>query len=444
MDKIKFSTMKKLYFVFVFLFALAITQSKAQCSANFSSSSVGDTVTFTDMSTAGFGSVVSWTWNFGDGNFSTTQNPVHIYNACGVYDVSLTIFTSAFCSNTFNSSITVNGSIAASYTYTVDTTTGGVNFQPQPLGFNLNYAWDFGDGTVDSTLSPNHTYPSGTYYVCLTVYDDSSICSDTYCDSVIVYVAPPSCTTTFSFTDNGNGNVTFSASPFNLGTTYMWDFGDGNTGGGGFTFNGYTSAGTYYVCLTAIDSSTMCTSSFCDTVILTPDPTACNVDFTYFDNNGQVNFVANSFSTSNSYSWDFGDGNTGSGAGASNTYAASGTYYVCLTTTDAFDGCTATYCDSVVVVITGIEENENDFQMNLFPNPANGQTSISYTLKTDEVVMLTATDVLGKTIILIENVHQVSGTHSIVWNTENYASGIYLLKLNIDNKCMTQKLVIAK
>ncbi|MFT7542809.1 MAG: PKD repeat protein, partial [Gammaproteobacteria bacterium] len=48
----------------------------------------GEPVTFTDLST---GFVVSWTWDFGDGEASTLQSPVHAYVHPGTYDVSLTV-----------------------------------------------------------------------------------------------------------------------------------------------------------------------------------------------------------------------------------------------------------------------------------------------------------------------------------------------------------------
>lgn len=46
------------------------------------------TVTFTDQST---GTVTSRSWAFGDGGTSTVANPTHLYNAVGVYTVSLTV-----------------------------------------------------------------------------------------------------------------------------------------------------------------------------------------------------------------------------------------------------------------------------------------------------------------------------------------------------------------
>jgi len=47
------------------------------------------TVIFTNSS---LGSPTSWLWNFGDGNTSTDQNPVHIYSTWGLFTVSLTAY----------------------------------------------------------------------------------------------------------------------------------------------------------------------------------------------------------------------------------------------------------------------------------------------------------------------------------------------------------------
>ncbi len=53
------------------------------------------TVQFTDASNGGLFAVDSWTWTFGDGSPENhDQNPEHVYDTPGVYDVTLTITTS--------------------------------------------------------------------------------------------------------------------------------------------------------------------------------------------------------------------------------------------------------------------------------------------------------------------------------------------------------------
>lgn len=58
---------------------------------DFSYTTGGNTVTFTDLSTVGSGSIFSWNWDFGDSNTSSSQNPVHTYAGPGVYVVCLIV-----------------------------------------------------------------------------------------------------------------------------------------------------------------------------------------------------------------------------------------------------------------------------------------------------------------------------------------------------------------
>jgi hypothetical protein len=72
--------------------------------ADFSYSQTSDdpcSFSFTDESVAGScGSIVSWEWDFGDGNTSTSQNPTHAYSGSypsGPWDVTLTVTDSEGC-----------------------------------------------------------------------------------------------------------------------------------------------------------------------------------------------------------------------------------------------------------------------------------------------------------------------------------------------------------
>lgn len=61
---------------------------KANFTADVTSGEAPLTVHFTDLST---GNVTVWYWDFGDGAFSTEQNPVHTYNTSGNFSVNLTV-----------------------------------------------------------------------------------------------------------------------------------------------------------------------------------------------------------------------------------------------------------------------------------------------------------------------------------------------------------------
>jgi PKD repeat protein len=59
--------------------------------AGFTYTVLNLTATFTDTSTDSDGTIVSWSWDFGDGMTSTVQNPSHTYAAPGTYSVGLTV-----------------------------------------------------------------------------------------------------------------------------------------------------------------------------------------------------------------------------------------------------------------------------------------------------------------------------------------------------------------
>jgi PKD repeat protein len=63
---------------------------------------------FTDQSTDSDGTISAWSWDFGDGAMSATQNPGHAYAAAGTYVVSLTVTDDDGAQDTSNQSVTVS------------------------------------------------------------------------------------------------------------------------------------------------------------------------------------------------------------------------------------------------------------------------------------------------------------------------------------------------
>ena len=74
-------------------------------------------VTFTDASN-GTGYVpASWAWDFGDGNTSALQNPLHNYAAVGSYSVTLTVptWSPAYASQTITYANLINATGPSSF-----------------------------------------------------------------------------------------------------------------------------------------------------------------------------------------------------------------------------------------------------------------------------------------------------------------------------------------
>lgn len=76
--------------------------------ADFTYSTSDLTVDFTDTSTDSDGTIVSWSWNFGDGATSTAQNPSHAYSSDDTYTVSLTVTDSEGATGMASKAVTVS------------------------------------------------------------------------------------------------------------------------------------------------------------------------------------------------------------------------------------------------------------------------------------------------------------------------------------------------
>jgi len=299
---------------------------------------------------------VSWLWNFDDGSVSTEQNPVHAFPAGPVMDpyfVCLTITSGdSVCTSTFCLPVLPQnqGCQAKFEALPAPNTPLTMNFTDQSIGINIwLWTWDFGDGTIDTILSPgnpniSHTYQApGFYNVCLTVQGDSGLCSSTYCETVAVYDSAMGCQAQFThFPDSSGSGHHIHFIDLSLGnpTSWSWDFGDGTaTSNLQNPSHVYSAPGTYTVCLTI--SGNNCQSVWCSTVEVS-SVTNCVNYFIYSQIGNSVNFEGYMLNgLSGTYSWDFGDNYTGTGQNVVHEYSNPGTYYVTLTTI-AINGCAYT------------------------------------------------------------------------------------------------------
>lgn len=128
---------------------------------------------FIDLSQTYNNDLLTYFWDFGDGNTSNLQNPFHTYSNPGNYSISLTV-TNAFDSTaTITKSYYVRSVLAD---FTVSLTNGFIPLTAQfsdttPLNIT-EWQWDFdSDGNIDSNQeNPSWTYIfPGTYTVTQTV-----------------------------------------------------------------------------------------------------------------------------------------------------------------------------------------------------------------------------------------------------------------------------------
>lgn len=87
------------------------------------------------------------------------------------------------------------------------------------------------------------------------------------------------------------------------------------------------------------------------------------------------------------------------------------------------------------------EINTNRF-MKLYPNPTNGNSTLSFTLQTSEELIISVADIQGKLLLDKINVNGVSGMNEIELPTANVQDGIYFVSLTSNGKSDKIKLVV--
>ncbi|MFH2094223.1 MAG: M4 family metallopeptidase, partial [Bacteroidota bacterium] len=126
--------------------------------ANFSSdvtTTCNGTVAFSDLSTNG---PISWLWNFGDGNTSTQQNPVHTYITSGSYTVSLTA-TNPNGSDTYTLSGTIDVTLPTAPVVTGDTICENTSASLSATGTGTIYWYSVPTGGSPVTTGNSYTTP---------------------------------------------------------------------------------------------------------------------------------------------------------------------------------------------------------------------------------------------------------------------------------------------
>jgi len=325
---------------------------------------VGDTISVINSSIGA--DCYTWTFPFGVGMITNSfcdSDPLFYFPAPGsYYGFSLTIDDGSSCSSTYFFTDTVHVSGAVSDFTTVDIegcTPHTATFSNSAYGINgniTNYAWTFGDSVSTSTdPNPSHTYNEAGYYsVGLTVTNQSG-CTDSLMmdslivvDSIVPFFIP-------QVTDCANQAVDFTnaSTSFVGDLTFQWDFGDGNTSSDESPSHSFASAGTYNVCLTAMNNFG-CSEQFCSEVNFQPLTVDFVADETY-KSCPEPPLVSNFTDLSTnaiSWFWDFGDGANSALQNPSHSYNQTGKYTVCLTVTNVL-GCEATECKVDYIEVDG-------------------------------------------------------------------------------------------
>jgi len=272
--------------------------------------------------------LLAFEWNFAGFGISQLENPDFVFPGPGNYDVILKTSTDYGYSDIDTLSVLVKAVPQANFNAVNACGGSAVQFTNttlMPIG-TPSFAWDFGDGNIDSSQNTSHIYANaGTYTVAFSV--EVNGCATTRKKTV---TQSPRASVSFSAEASCNNSEVVFTNSSNLffGTMgYEWDFGDSNTATVRSPSHTYFGYGTFDVKL-RVRTDLGCVDSFSAQVLVVQAPkisiahtAPCIGQEIQFTNNSVVppGFV-------NSYDWNFGDGTTSNTSNPSHTYPGVGTY----------------------------------------------------------------------------------------------------------------------
>ena len=300
---------------------------------------------------------------------------------------------------------------------------------------------------VDSSTSQNPVfnkkYTNNGYYRIVQGVWNGGTCYDSTSMGATILAAPVA---SFVDTTGCPGDVSNFHSTSTAGsgtiTSTTWDFGNTKTANTADAKTTY-AMGSYTVLLT-VKNSNGCSSTA--SVGVNIDTATASFTYTIDLTGGTgVHFHAVD-SNMTSYSWDFGDGSATSTAfNPTHIYSSKASYKVKLTATNG--GCSGT--DSAVIVYTGIagELEANNYHLNIYPNPFNEYTNISYSLEKASQVKVEVMDVLGRTVATLVNHNQTEGAYNVKFDATEYNgtnAGIYIVRMTIGDRIVTKQITLVK
>ncbi|MBK7174308.1 MAG: PKD domain-containing protein [Bacteroidales bacterium] len=349
-------------------------------------------VYFQDSSISQQATITGWYWEFEPGQFSTLQNPVHVfYSADSCYDVRLIVTDIRGCVDTVLNQVCVPAALTATFSVSPTCHLDTTYFSPillTPPGDSLVFFnWNFGDPSSGinntSTLrAPSHYYSlPGTYTVIMQATDINN-CPVTKNQYVVVHPLPVPqftsigglCDSIITFNETSSG----SGSPI---SRWIWNYGDGiidtvNAPSNPDVFHKYPSPGMYQVELTVINNNS-CSQFITDSVLVKPcieaifelvDTLICQYQILSFADSSLCGLPINQ------WYWDFGDGTTSSYSSYVNpvvhSYDEPGTYIVKMVVTTTLAGKSIGDSTTLTVVVNPSPLAEFTMERNCFGVPA--------------------------------------------------------------------------
>jgi PKD repeat protein len=217
------------------------------------------------------------------------------------------------------------------------------------------YAWTFGDGSTGSGQTASHTYTSPGDYTATCTVTDSASTKAAGATSIAISPDPQVSATANHVAASPGFSITFTADA-SAGsgsfTSYAWSFGDGGSSSGSSVSHAYTRAGSFNATVTVTDSNGEQASGRVGLSIANLSITA-GATKTVIAPGAAVDFTASATGGGGApytFSWNFGDGMTGSGTSVDHTYTTTGNFTPRVTVTDGLGSTNSTALATVQVL----------------------------------------------------------------------------------------------
>ncbi len=252
---------------------------------------------------------------------------------------------------------------------------GTVSFSDLSTGLLNTWSWDFGDAGTSTQRNPCHSYASAGAFT-VTLIASGPTGNDTEVKTAYVTVTPKADFTaspavgpgelTVNFTDTTQGNV----------TSWAWDFGDTGTSDQKNPTHVYTSLGKFTVSLTISTVYGSDSITRTDLIVVTGPDCCFSANHSSGPGPFSVTFADETVGTVNSWSWEFGDGQTSVEQNPTHVFASNGPFTVKLTVdgpfgTDYFQrmnyiSATAPIVSFFAAPTQGVESADVDFTSSVF------------------------------------------------------------------------------
>jgi PKD repeat protein len=326
----------------------------------FSTPCKASEIQFSDISNICYGNLTNWEWDFGDGNLSFDQNPIHIYTTSGTFQVQLIITSGTNQKDTITKPVTVHDRPIAGFVSVDSTCANSIVLVTDTSlnidGFLQSWNWNFGDNITGSGQNIDHVYQNDGIFTIQLIVSSNFGCIDSVSKQILVNATPiPSFQIYNSCIGETAQFVNLTDSNSTTLQSFYWDFGDSNQSNGvnvSHTYN--NSPGNYDVQLIAT-ATNGCSDTSIQNIRIGNKPIPWfNVSSDTICSNTTIQFIDSSFSASgetiSGFNWNFGDGSVDSiNNNPNHNYLLPGTYQVSLTVFSP-SNCDSTITRSVFVI----------------------------------------------------------------------------------------------